>query len=78
MIGSLCSGSGVLDIGLCQALDLDPATSIAWHAEVDPGACVVLDHHWPTVPNLGDIKQIDWREVTDSLPAITWLTAGYP
>lgn len=46
------------------------AASCAWDgmgwepaafAEVDPFACAVLAHRFPEVPNLGDVKQIDWR-----------------
>lgn len=42
-------------------------TPIAF-CEVDPFACAVLRHHYPSVPNLGDITQVDWsvlREKTD-------------
>ncbi|MDY3129919.1 MAG: DNA cytosine methyltransferase [Berryella intestinalis] len=45
------------------------AASCAWDgmgwepvafAEIDPFACAVLAHRFPEVPNLGDMKQIDW------------------
>lgn len=74
MIGSLCTGAAALEEGLCLALELDPTKSVAWHAEVDPGACSVLDHHFPSVPNLGNVREIDWATVRP----VEWLTAGYP
>ena len=45
------------------------AASVAWiplgwtpvaFCEIDPFACAVLRHHYPSVPNLGDITQVDW------------------
>ena len=45
-----------------------------WHSDIDPGACKVLDHRWPDVPNLGDITTIDWATV----PRVDVLTGGSP
>lgn len=73
-IGSLCSGYGGLELGVQAALGGD----IAWHAETDPNAARILHHHWPDVPNLGDITSIDWEVMPNHLPAIDLLTAGYP
>lgn len=45
------------------------AASVAWiplgwtpvaFCEIDTFACAVLRHHYPSVPNLGDITQVDW------------------
>lgn len=45
------------------------AASVAWiplgwtpvaFCEIDQFACAVLRHHYPSVPNLGDITQVDW------------------
>jgi len=30
-------------------------------SEIDPFPCALLAHHFPGVPNLGDITKIDWR-----------------
>jgi predicted DNA-binding protein YlxM (UPF0122 family) len=38
----------------------------AWFSEVDPYANRVLSHHWPDVPNLGDIRQIQWENMLDT------------
>ncbi|WP_329614146.1 hypothetical protein OG244_13770 [Streptomyces brevispora] len=59
LIGSLCSGYGGLDLGVQSVL----GGSLAWHAEVDPGASRILARHWPGVPNLGDIAAVDWSNV---------------
>lgn len=51
--GSVCSGI--------------EAASVAWHplgwraawlAEIEPFPCAVLAHHYPDVPNLGDMTKI--------------------
>ncbi|WP_432198581.1 DNA cytosine methyltransferase [Streptomyces sp. bgisy027] len=69
LIGSLCSGYGGLDLGVQVAL----GGTLAWHAEIDPGAARILARHWPTVPNLGDITAVNWAEV----PEVCVLTAGF-
>ena len=56
--GGLFSGIGGLELGLERA-----GFDIVWHAETDPYASKVLAKHWPHVPNLGDVTQIDWRTV---------------
>jgi DNA (cytosine-5)-methyltransferase 1 len=63
-VGSLCSGYGGLEL----ALGHRPS----WYAEVDPNAAGLLAHHWPDVPNLGDIKQF-----TDA-PPVDLITVGFP
>ena len=37
-------------------------------------AATVCAHHWPWVPNLGDIRTIDWTDA----PPVDILTAGFP
>jgi DNA (cytosine-5)-methyltransferase 1 len=69
-LGSFCSGSGGLDLALAQVLDVEPV----WHAENDPHAARVLAHHWPGIPNLGDITTVDWATVQP----VEVVTAGYP
>lgn len=46
----------------------------AWFSEIDPYASRVLAHHWPDVPNLGDIRAIDWTTVAP----VDVLTGGFP
>ena len=69
-IGSLFSGAGGLDMGVQAVI----GGTIAWHSEIDPGACRVLAHRYPSVPNLGDITAIDWRKVEP----VDVLTGGFP
>lgn len=68
--GSMCTGYGGLDMAVSAVLDIEPA----WVADPDPGAAAILAHHWPNVPNLGDITAVDWTTV----PPIDVLCAGYP
>jgi DNA (cytosine-5)-methyltransferase 1 len=65
-VGSLFTGYGGLDIAV--------GGDLAWYAEIEPAACQVLAHHYPNVPNLGDITKIDWSEVEP----VDVITGGYP
>lgn len=58
-IGSLCSGYGGLDMAVREVF----GGSIAWHSEIDPDASAILAHHWPEVPNLGDLAAVDFGQV---------------
>ncbi|MGW0839471.1 DNA cytosine methyltransferase [Streptomyces sp. NPDC002787] len=69
-IGSLCTGYGGLDMAVQAVFGGEPA----WVADVDPGASHILAHHYPQVPNLGDITTLDWRDVGP----VDVLTGGYP
>jgi DNA (cytosine-5)-methyltransferase 1 len=57
-VGSLFSGIGGLDLGVERA-----GMTVRWQCEIDPYCCRVLAKHWPHVPNLGDVKTIDWSTV---------------
>ncbi|MDG4795069.1 DNA cytosine methyltransferase [Micromonospora sp. WMMD1082] len=69
-IGSLCSGYGGLDL----AVEMVLGGQLAWYAETDRHARTVLTHRWPAVPNLGDIRAVDWTGVEP----VDILTAGFP
>ncbi|MET8098795.1 DNA cytosine methyltransferase [Streptomyces sp. NPDC005236] len=74
-VGSLCSGYGGLDMAVCDVL----GASVAWHCQYEPGdkhqyAARILAHHWPGVPNHGDITAVDWSEVEP----VDVLTSGFP
>lgn len=56
---SLCTGYGGLDMAV-EALTGD---KVAYVADSDPAASLVLAHHWPGVPNLGDITTYDFRQL---------------
>lgn len=68
---SLCSGYGGLDLAVERVFG---ARTVAF-AEIEEAPAKVFTAHWPDVPNLGDLKLIDW-----SLWAglIDIFTAGYP
>ncbi len=66
----MCSGYGGLDMAATTLLGGEHA----WFADTDPAASKVLAHHWPDVPNLGDISAVDWAEVEP----IDGLTGGTP
>ncbi|MEJ8654736.1 DNA cytosine methyltransferase [Streptomyces sp. MS1.AVA.3] len=74
-IGSLCSGYGGLDLGVQTVL----GGSVVWHCQFDPQdpqqhAARILDHHWPHIPNHGDITAVHWENVEP----VDVLTAGFP
>src|SRR5687767_3617024 len=69
-IGSLFSGYGGLDLGVAALVD----SEVLWHCEIDPAAVILLAHHWPDTPNLGDVREVDWSAV----PAVDVLTGGFP
>ena len=71
--GSVCSGI--------------EAASVAWHplgwqaawlAEIEPFPCAVLAHHYPDVPNLGDMTTIARRVLTGEVPAPDVFCGGTP
>jgi len=69
-VGSLFSGTGAMDLAVCEVL----GATVAWHCETEPAANRVLAHHWPGVPNLGDVAAVDWADVEP----VDVLTAGWP
>lgn len=69
-IGSVCTGYGGLD----QAVQEVFGGELAWVADNDPGAALILAHRHPGVPNLGDITALDWHDVEP----VDILTGGYP
>lgn len=69
-IGSLFSGYGGLDLGVMAAVD----SSLVWHVEYDAAPSKILAHHWPTVPNFGDVTKVDWSAVEP----VDILTGGFP
>ena len=62
------------------------AASVAWNplgwacvavAEIEPFPCAVLAHHYPRVPNLGDVTKIT-REQVAALGQIDLVCGGFP
>ncbi|MDX3639291.1 DNA (cytosine-5-)-methyltransferase [Streptomyces sp. MB09-02B] len=80
-IGSLCTGYGGLDMAVQQVF----GGTVAWHSQYEPPdkngredknqyAAQILAHHWPTIPNHGDLTAIDFAQVEP----VDILTAGFP
>lgn len=70
-VGSVCTGYGGLDLGVLAALG---GGRIAWCADPDPHIAAILAARMPGVPNLGDVRAIDWAAVQP----VEVLTAGFP
>lgn len=68
-VGSLFSGIGGIDLGFEMA-----GWRVAWQAETDPFCRRVLRAHWPTVPNLGDVRMIEW----DHVESVDVICGGFP
>ena len=69
-VGSLFSGIGGIDLGLERTGHF----RTIWFSEIDPYANRVLAKHWPNVPNLGNVKEIDFGRI--ERPDV--LVGGYP
>lgn len=70
-VGSLCTGYGGLEMGLKEVF---PSARLAWVADNDKAASTLLAARYPGVPNLGDVKAIDWTKVEK----VDLLAAGIP
>ena len=79
-VASLCTGAGGLELALQEVFG---GVSLVFMAENDPGCRKILEHRFPGVPNLGDLREINWSSVKggdlNGKPAdIDMLTAGFP
>lgn len=63
------------------------AASVAWEdlgwepvafSEIEAFPNAVLDHHYPDVPNLGDIMKVDWEEFKERYGEIDVIVGGSP
>lgn len=69
-IGSVCTGYGGLDMAVRRVF----GGRLLWWSDIEPGPIATMNHHHPDVPNLGDLKKVDWHAV----PRVDIFTAGYP
>lgn len=80
-IGSLCTGYGGLDMAVQDVF----GGTVAWHSQYEPPdkdgredknqyAAQILAHHWPRIPNHGDLTAINFHTVEP----VDILTAGFP
>ena len=63
------------------------AASCAWESlgwepiafsEIDPFACAVLSYRFPSVPNLGDITEVDWFDFKEKYGSVDLIVGGSP
>lgn len=70
--GSICSGIEAASVawkGLGEPL---------WFSEIEPFPCAVLAHHYPNIPNLGDMTSLAQRILNRETPAPDVLVGGTP
>ena len=53
-LGTLCSGIGLIDLGLERA-GFGP---VKWQCEIAPERRAVLAHHWPEVRRYEDVREL--------------------
>jgi len=70
VIGSLFSGYGGLDLAVAAHY----GATVAWHVEFDKWPSAILAHHYPDIPNYGDVTQVDWAAVEP----VDIITGGFP
>lgn len=69
-IGSVCSGYRGLDMAVESVF----GGTTAWVSDIEPGANKILAHHWPDVPNHGDLTTCRWEDVEP----VDIFCGGYP
>ena len=70
--GSVCSGIEAVSVawkGLMMPL---------WFSEIEPFPCAVLAHHYPDIPNLGDMTALLQKIINREIPAPDVLVGGTP
>lgn len=68
--GELFAGVGGLGMAVDAVFGSDPA----WFCEFDAAPSRVLAHHFPEVPNFGDVTKVDWAIA----PRVDILAGGFP
>ncbi len=71
--GSVCSGIEAVSVAW-DGLNLKPI----WFSEIEPFPCAVLSHHYPTIPNHGDITTLPERILSGEIEAPDILVGGTP
>ena len=70
--GSVCSGIEAVSVawkGLMTPL---------WFSEIEPFPCAVLAHHYPDIPNLGDMTALPQKIINREIPPPDVLVGGTP
>lgn len=71
--GSVCSGIEAVSVAW-DGLNLKPG----WFSEIEPFPCAVLAHHYPSVPNYGDMTTLPERILSGEIEAPDILVGGTP
>lgn len=71
-LGSVCSGIEAATVALNEWVD------VQWLSEIEPFPSKVLTHHYPTVPNLGDMKTIPQLLLNKEIVAPDMIVGGTP
>lgn len=71
--GSVCSGIEAASVAW-ESLKW----KAEWFSEIEKFPCAVLQHHWPNVPNLGDMTRIAGRIRDGEIAAPAVLVGGTP
>ena len=71
--GSVCSGIEAASVAFSPL-----GWRAAWLAEIEPFPSAVLAHHYPTVPNLGDMATLSERILSREVPAPDIFCGGTP
>ena len=69
-IGSLCTGYGGLDMAVMAVF----GGRLVWCADNDRHVATILARRFPGVPNHGDLRALDWRQVEP----VDIVCAGFP
>nr|DAX20393.1 MAG TPA: Cytosine specific methyltransferase [Caudoviricetes sp.] len=70
---SVCSGIEAVSVAW-KDLDLKPL----WFSEIEPFPCAVLAHHYPNIPNHGDMTTLPERILSGEIEAPDILVGGTP
>ena len=70
---SVCSGIEAVSVAW-KDLDLKPL----WFSEIEPFPCAVLAHHYPNIPNYGDMTKLPERILSGEIEAPDILVGGTP
>lgn len=71
--GSVCSGIEAASVAWNPL-----GWEAAWFSEIEPFPCAVLKHHYPTVPNLGDMTTLPKRILSGEVEAPDVFCGGTP
>lgn len=71
--GSVCSGIEAASVAFGPL-----GWGAAWFSEIEPFPCGVLAHHFPGVPNLGDMNDLPEMILSGAAEAPDMLCGGTP